>query len=98
MSGHADLPLFNQHPMARKSDHDSSHIAADKLEASGAAKAQREQVLVLVKRWPGMSSGQLARLAGVDRYMVARRLPELRTEGLVAAVKPAGKEIAWFPA
>ena len=69
----------------------------DKLESSGKAQVQLELVLRLVKRWPGMSSGQLARLGSVDRYVVARRLPELRTEGKVSAMKPAGKEITWWP-
>ncbi|OFW99283.1 MAG: hypothetical protein A3E78_11900 [Alphaproteobacteria bacterium RIFCSPHIGHO2_12_FULL_63_12] len=93
----SQLGLFGGHPMARATDHDSSHAAADKLEASGKAQVQRNLVLSLVQRWPGMSSGQLARLGAVDRYVVARRLPELRSEGKVSAVKPAGKEITWFP-
>jgi len=93
----SQLGLFGGHPMARAADHDSSHAAADHLEASGAARAQRDQVLALVKRWPGMTSGQLARLSGVDRHMVARRCPELRSDGLVEAIKPVGKEIVWWP-
>ena len=93
----SQLGLFGGSPMARASDHDSSHIAADKLESSGKAQVQRELVLRLVQRWPGMSSGQLARLGAMDRYVVARRLPELRSEGKVNAVKPAGKEITWWP-
>ena len=93
----SQLGLFGGHPMARATDHDSSHAAADKLEASGKAQAQRNLVLSLVQRWPGMSSGQLARLAGVDRHMVARRCPELRTEGRVTAQKAPGREISWWP-
>ncbi len=93
----SDLPLFGGRPMARRSDHDSSHAAADRLEASGAAASQRAKALELVRRFPGMSSLQLARLGKVDRVMLARRLPELRRDGLVECVRAAGREIQWFP-
>ena len=43
-----DLPLF-AHPMARRTDHDSSHVAADRLEASGAAWRQREEALTVAR-------------------------------------------------
>ena len=84
--------------MARRTDHLSSHVAADKLEASGAAQSQRAEALALVTRWPGMSSKQLARLANVDRYRLGRRLPELLREGRVKAIKAGTREICWFPA
>lgn len=93
----SQLGLFGGHVMARASDHDSSHAAADELEASGRARAQREQVLALVRRWPGMTSAQLARLGAVDRHLVARRLPDLRSAGRITAAKIAGREIQWFP-
>ena len=95
-----DLPLF-AHPMSRRTDHDSSHVAADRMEASGAAKAQREQALALVTRWPGQTANQLASLAhdgchACMRNMLSRRLSELRREGAVIALKPEGKELQWF--
>jgi DNA-binding MarR family transcriptional regulator len=90
--------LFFEHPMARTTDHDSSHVAADAMEATGTAQAQRHRVLELVRHWPGITSSNLARLGAVDRHMVARRLPELRREGWVTATKPAGREILWWPA
>ena len=99
----SDLPLF-AHPMARRSDHDSSHVAADRMEASGAAKRQRDEALGVVKRWPGLSASKLARLAKPPggcadcyRNMLSRRLSELRRDGLVEALKPTGREIQWFP-
>ena len=94
----SQLGLFAGHVGARATDHDSSHAAMDKLESSGKAQVQRELVLRLVQRWPGMSSAQLARLGEVDRHLVARRLPELRSDGRIKAMKPAGKEITWWPA
>ena len=88
--------------MARTTDPDSSHLAADKLEASGAAQRQRDDALALVKRWPGMSANELARLsqakcASCARNMLSRRLAELRTEGLVECMRSRGRELRWYP-
>ena len=47
-------------PMARKTDPDTSHEAADKHE--GVLSERRLQVLSLVKAYPGATSGELARL------------------------------------
>jgi hypothetical protein len=91
------LGLFTAHPMARLTDHDSSHAAADRMQESGCARAQRDLVLALVRRYPGSTSLQLAELGRIDRYIPGRRLSELKKEGRVEAVKPEGKEIQWFP-
>lgn len=102
-----DLPLFagplaSAHPMARTTDPDSSHAAADKLEASGTAQRQRDEALALVQRWPGMSANQLARLSrpkcpACTRNMLSRRLAELRTEGLVDCLRSGSRELRWYP-
>lgn len=34
-----------------------------------------------MRRYPGMTSMQLAHATGMDRYMFARRLPDLAKEG-----------------
>lgn len=66
---------------ARTADPVTSHRAADHVEATG--QAQREAAIVLrsLRDLPGRTSRELAELAGLDRYMVARRLPELREAG-----------------
>jgi DNA-binding MarR family transcriptional regulator len=92
-----DLFSFQGHVGARATDHDSSHEAMDELERSGAAAIQRGRVLGFVRSWPGRTSLQMADLAGVDRHMVARRLPELVKEGLIRRDKPIGKMIVWWP-
>ena len=69
---------------ARRKDPQTSHEAATKLNRAGKTKAQAEAVLAAVKRFPGHTSSELAGRVGLDRYQVARRLPELRKAGLVS--------------
>ena len=51
---------FLWHPMARRVDPLSSHIAADDHERSGQATIDRERAVQAVRRWPGSSAEQLA--------------------------------------
>lgn len=76
------------HPRARKSDPLTSHLAAAEGEKSGRFKAQAKQVLEAVKAFPGRTSRELAREAKMDRYVFARRLPELETDGEVRKGEP----------
>ena len=75
-------------PRARREDPISSQEAADRIEASGAARAQAEAVLAALRRFPLSTSAELARAAGIDRYAVARRLPELVKAGQVERLEP----------
>ena len=78
-------------PMARRSDPESSHVAATRLEASGQLGKARSEALVLVRRHPYRTARELAAIAypddelGADRCFrrIGRRLSELRTAGLV---------------
>lgn len=69
--------LFADTPRARRTDPVTSHEAADRIKASGELGRQQMEVLAAVRRWPGLSSLELAERMGRDRYMVAKRLPEL---------------------
>ena len=62
---------------ARNSDPITSVLAGEAIEQSGEAQIQRMKVLAAVKAHPGLTSKELAAEAGLDRYMVARRLPEI---------------------
>lgn len=73
---------MNAHP-ARATDSSGSHEAADRIVRSGVQAQQKLQSEAAVKRHPGMTSMQLARATGMDRHMLARRLPELAREGRV---------------
>ena len=75
-------------PRARISDARSSHEAAAEMERTGRAKAQAERVLAAVRRYPGSTSAELAKSAHIERYAVARRLPELAKAGLIVRVEP----------
>ncbi len=69
--------------LARSTDSSGSHDAAAHLVRSGAHVAQKDRTAADVRRHPGMTSMQLARETGMDRYMVARRLPDLAKESRV---------------
>ena len=68
---------------ARASDPDTSHLAADAVEASGAAKKQRATCLDVVRLVPGLTAAEIALRCGLERHVPSRRLPELRAAGRV---------------
>ena len=76
MTGQLDwvAPLTDT-PRARNTDPATSHRAAARILPR--LRAQQERVLEAVKRFPGSTAVELAHRAGLDRYMVSRRLPEL---------------------
>lgn len=65
-------------PRSRRSDPETSHEAAEQVRRSGELGRQQRAVLEAVKAHPGKTAVELARLAGLDRYAVSRRLPELQ--------------------
>lgn len=70
-------------PAARRTDPLPSHLAAAEITANGVRGNQQRQVLAAVRAWPGRTSRELAQLMCGDRHAVARRLPELESEGKV---------------
>lgn len=84
-------------PRARRSDPLSSHEAADKVSRSGRARLQAQHALALVREYPGSTSKELAELSGMDRYALARRLPELEQGGLITRTSEGSKELRWWP-
>lgn len=68
---------------SRRTDPSSSHDAAAHVAKRGIARRQCETVLAALKTRPGLTSNELAEDAGLDRYVVARRLPELKKRGQV---------------
>lgn len=65
---------------ARAFDPSTSHDAAHRVNASGAAQAEADRCLEAVRRWPGLTSHEYAQRLGTDRYMPARRLADLRAD------------------
>lgn len=89
-------------PRSRSDDPESSHDAADAVRRSGALAAQQKAVLEAVKQWPGLTSLELAARLKLDRYQVARRLPEIETAGRIrrGEIKTINhrKHLTWWPA
>lgn len=78
-----------RYPRARRRDAASSHGAAAAIEKSGKADAQMRAVRAAVERFPGSTSFELAKQAGIERPVVARRLSELEQRGLI---RDSGKD------
>lgn len=77
------VELARHRPRARRKDPATSHAASDYIAATGSASAQCGFALAAVRAFPGRTSQELARKVDGDRYVLARRLPELRDDGLV---------------
>lgn len=73
---------MSSHP-ARSSDIGTSHAAAQHVVSSGLQAHQQDQTARAVTAHAGMTSNELAQATGLDRYMLARRLPELMKDGRV---------------
>jgi len=77
------LDLFDPRELARAGDPVSSHEAARAIVSSGNRAAQAAEVLAALRRFGKSTSRGLAEASGLDRHLVARRLPELEREGRV---------------
>ncbi len=77
-------PFPNREPIAANADPASSHIAAREITESGLRGRQKREVLEALRAC-GMqrTSAEVAYDSKLDRHMVARRLPDLREDGLV---------------
>lgn len=91
-----------QTPAARNSDPLTSHMAAQHMNHTGARAKQQQEVLAAVRKHPGMTSSELAQATGVDRYMLARRLPELApavVKGEARKCQVSGRQaVTWWAA
>lgn len=91
------------HP-ARTADPSSSHEAATHIVSSGLQAQQHSVAASAVRKHPGLTSLELARATCLDRFMLARRLPELARNGLIVrgAVRKCSASngrngCTWFP-
>ncbi len=81
--------LLSDSPIARNTDPVTSHLAAKDITASGVRSEQQRQVLELVRRYPHYTSRELSQTPfnqqhyKLDRWDIARRLPELREANLI---------------
>ncbi|MGB0972282.1 MAG: MarR family transcriptional regulator [Mycobacterium sp.] len=70
-------------PTTRTTDPESSHEADRHMDVSGKRECQQRAVLEAVHAHSGLTSKHLAQRTGLDRHMLARRLPELERANLV---------------
>ena len=70
-------------PLARRTDQIGSHEAAEAARAR--IDTECAEVLAALHQHPNTTSRELAARSGLDRYLVARRLPELEERGQVKA-------------
>lgn len=91
-------------PAARSSDPITSHEAAEEVTLNGGRAAQRRTVEAAVWMHPGLTSAELARKCLLDRWQIARRLPEAELAGHVkrGEARVCGvsnrRAITWQPA
>ena len=94
-------PGYIDAPRARRTDPATSHEAAAAIAESGELGRQQRLVLEGVRRWPGLTSLELATKLGLDRHQVARRLPELLSRGFARQGEPrrvaARSGLSWWP-
>lgn len=70
---------MNDHPRARNSDPETSHVAASR--AKWFAPSHADQILAVL--WRPMTCYRIAALTGLTAVQVDRRLPELERDGHV---------------
>ena len=90
-------------PASRNSDPITSHLAEEEINTTGTRASQQESVLKMVQLYPCSTSMELARTSGIDRYIIARRLPELASVELIVRGAPRKcvvskrKAVTWSP-
>ncbi len=79
--------LFDDEPLpARRSDPETSKIAARTLIQTGSRDTQQAACLAALAAEDGLTSGEVGKVLGAGynaRYVAARRLPELERAGVV---------------
>jgi hypothetical protein len=84
-------------PRSRTKDPSSSKRAEADAKRAGLMRGGRVVAMELVDKYPGRSSKQLAELGQTDRYLLAKRLPELRKMGLVRTTQIGHGDLQWWP-
>ena len=84
-------------PGFRPTDGNGSRKAARRVRESGGQMRQWQLILRAMRTGAdGLSSKDMARAAGMDRYMVARRMPELERLGYVRRGDETETGVAWW--
>jgi hypothetical protein len=79
LAGNIAAGLLCDTPIARNTDPDTSHAAAEFMRASGARATQQQRILDVVRRLPGLTVVELAVQVGLNDHKVGKRLSDLAT-------------------
>ena len=71
------LPLLSKIPASRRTDNAASYRAEEQQNKSGRRATDQHKALEAVRAHPACTSKELATITGLNRYMLARRLPDL---------------------
>lgn len=89
-------------PRSRLNDPETSHEAAEQIRRSGVLAGHQTAILNAVKRWPGLSSLEIAARLQLDRHQVARRLKEIETAQRIRRGEAkhinGRNHLTWWPA
>ena len=92
-----------RYPAARTSDPSSSHDAAERVTDSGKRNANVVTVVDCVSKYPSNTSGEIARLCGLERHEAARRTADAEHAGAVkkgeqrVCALSGRKAVTWWP-
>lgn len=98
------MTLDLRNPIVHALDPVTSYEAAASVTQSGERQSLAETILVYVRRHPGLVCSEYARMLGLDRVQVARRLTDLLHANVIVQGEPriaAGntrREVTWLPA
>ncbi len=80
----SQLHLFSDNaPIHRATDPATSKQASRTYTKTGQRDSDKQRVLAAVVQYPNRTSKELAQLTGIDRHLLAKRLPDLRADGRV---------------
>lgn len=68
---------------ARKSDPETSHLAAAEVENNGTAHDHRNIIAAYLRKHPGQTNAEIAEGSGLDYAQVHKRMKELEAMNLV---------------
>jgi hypothetical protein len=92
-------PKRDRAPLAANSDPLSSHLAAKRFTDSGARGRQKREFIAWLRgQTEPLTSAEIAAMGGFDRHSVARRLPDLERDRLVARGPMRRCRVAGTPA
>jgi len=95
----ADLFSTTEVPrgLTRRTDPQTSRIAAERLRVSGRLDAHRQTIAAAIRRQPGLTYRQLADAVGLEPVAVGRRLIEVERLGLARPGEARDGMRTWWP-